>query len=125
MNGIGIESGTAILAGQPWLKPERNRGGQSKGQVLSPGMGECFYEMHELPFGIRVPYTRWYKECEKQNNLAAVIARYVPWLGWVGLVNSIYHEGIRRTQANTTLIARLKIVCNGHPFDGHNSARRC
>lgn len=46
--GISIESGAAILAGQPWLKPERNRERQSKGQVLSPGMGECFYEMHEL-----------------------------------------------------------------------------
>lgn len=46
--GIGIESGAAILAGQPWLKPERNRERQSKGQVLSPCMGECFYEMHEL-----------------------------------------------------------------------------
>lgn len=46
--GIGIESGAAILAGQPWLKTRTKPERQSKGQVLSPGMGECFYEMHEL-----------------------------------------------------------------------------
>ncbi len=33
------------------------------------------------PVGVRM---------RKTNSLAAVIARYVPWLGWIGLVNSIY-----------------------------------
>lgn len=73
------------------------------------------------PFGIRVP-TPVGIRMRKTNNLAAVIARYVPWLGWVGLVNSIYRYQ-RRTQAKYNLIARPKIVYNGHPFDGHNSAR--
>lgn len=41
-HGIGIESGAAILAGQPWLKPERNRERQSKGQVLSPVWENAF-----------------------------------------------------------------------------------
>lgn len=46
--GIGIESGAAILAGQPWLKTRTKPGEAIKGQVLFPSMGECFYEMHEL-----------------------------------------------------------------------------
>ncbi len=47
--GIGIESGAAILAGQPWLKTRTKPGEAIKGtSVISPGMGECFYEMHEL-----------------------------------------------------------------------------
>ncbi|MCV4593569.1 hypothetical protein OFC51_31470, partial [Escherichia coli] len=39
--------------------------------------------------------------------LAAVIARYVPWLGWIGLVNSIYQVS-RKTQEKYNLIARPK-----------------
>lgn len=58
------------------------------------------------PFGIRVP-TPVGIRMRKTNNLAAVIARYVPWLGWVGLVNSIYQVS-RRTQAKYNLIARPK-----------------
>jgi hypothetical protein len=41
----------------------------------------------------------------KTNNLAAVIARYIPWLGWIGLVNSIYQTA-RKTQDKYNLIAR-------------------
>jgi hypothetical protein len=41
------------------------------------------------------------------GGLAAVIARYVPWLGWIGLVNSIYQVS-RKTQEKYNLIARPK-----------------
>lgn len=41
------------------------------------------------------------------TSLAAVIARYVPWIGWVGLVNSLYQVS-RKTQAKYNLIARPK-----------------
>lgn len=46
--GIGIESGAAILAGQPWLKTRTKPGEAIKGTSVIPCMGECFYEMHEL-----------------------------------------------------------------------------
>lgn len=100
--GIGIESGAAILAGQPWLKPERNRERQSKGQVLSR-YGRMLLRNARTPFGIRVP-TPVGIRMRKTNNLAAVIARYVPWLGWVGLVNSIYgiKENSGKIQPNST-----------------------
>ncbi len=42
---IGIESGAAILAGQPWLKPERNR--EAIKDKCYP-VYENAYEMHEL-----------------------------------------------------------------------------
>ncbi len=50
------------------------------------------------PVGVRM---------RKTNMLAAVIARYVPWLGWIGLVNSIYQVS-RKTQEKYNLIARPK-----------------
>ena len=44
--GIGIESGAAILAGQPWIKtrtkPGQNPVQQSKVQALFQSMGGCF-----------------------------------------------------------------------------------
>ncbi len=46
--GISIESGAAILAGQPWLKTRTKPGEAIKGTSVISGMGECFYEMHEL-----------------------------------------------------------------------------
>lgn len=46
--GIGIESGAAILAGQPWLKTRTKPGEAIKGTSVISRYGECFYEMHEL-----------------------------------------------------------------------------
>ncbi|HFT4561586.1 TPA: STM2901 family protein, partial [Klebsiella pneumoniae] len=60
----------------------------------------------KTPFGIRVP-TPVGVRMRKTNSLAAVIARYVPWLGWIGLVNSIYQVS-RKTQEKYNLIARPK-----------------
>lgn len=58
----------------------------------------------ELGLGIRV-LTPVGVRMQKTTKLAAVIARYVPWLGWIGLVNSIYQVS-RKTQAKYNLIAR-------------------
>ena len=44
---------------------------------------------------------------QKTSKLAAVIARYVPWLGWIGLINAIYQVS-RKTQNKYNLIARPK-----------------
>jgi len=60
----------------------------------------------EFRIEFKCSYTRRCNN-EKTNSLAAVIARYVPWLGWIGLVNSIYQVS-RKTQAKYNLIARPK-----------------
>ncbi|EAO3650028.1 hypothetical protein QR042_15260 [Salmonella enterica] len=104
--GIGIESGAAILAGQPWLKTRTKPGEAIKGTSVISRYGRMLLRNARTTFGISVP-TPVGIRMRKTNNLAAVIARYVPWLGWVGLVNSIYQVS-RRTQAKYNLIARPK-----------------
>ena len=104
--GIGIESGAAILAGQPWLKTRTKPGEAIKGTSVVSKYGRMLLRNAKTPFGIRVP-TPVGVRMRKTNSLAAVIARYVPWLGWMGLVNSIYQVS-RKTQEKYNLIARPK-----------------
>ncbi len=97
------KSGAAILAGKSWLKPERNRERQSKGQVLSPYGRMLLRNAMNLFLVLEIPTICWYKNAKNVNNLAAVIARYVPWLV-AGLVNSIYqYQGeLSKIQLNST-----------------------
>lgn len=78
--GIGIESGAAILAGQPWLKTRTKPGEAIKGTSVISRYGRMLLRNARTPFGIRIP-TPVGIRMRKTNNLAAVIARYVPWLG--------------------------------------------
>ncbi len=77
-----------------------------KGTSVISKYGRMLLRDARTPFGIRVPTPVGVK-MRKTNNLAAVIARYVPWLGWIGLVNSIYQVS-RKTQNKYNLIARPK-----------------
>lgn len=104
--GIGIESGAAILSGQPWLKTRQKPGAAIKGTSVISKYGRMLLRDTRIPFGIRVP-TPFGLRIQKTNKLAAVIARYVPWLGWIGLINSLYQVS-RKTQAKYNLIARPK-----------------
>lgn len=103
---IGIESGAAILSGQPWLKTRQKPGAAIKGTSVISKYGRMLLRDTRIPFGIRVP-TPVGLRIQKTNKLAAVIARYVPWLGWIGLINSLYQVS-RKTQAKYNLIARPK-----------------
>ena len=87
--GIGIESGAAILSGQPWIKTRTKPGTAIKGTSVISKYGRMLLRDARTPFGIRVPTPVGFR-MQKTNKLAAVIARYVPWLGWIGLMNSIY-----------------------------------
>ncbi|OAT17535.1 STM2901 family protein [Buttiauxella noackiae] len=104
--GIGIESGAAILAGQPWIKTRTKPGTAIKGTSVVSKYGRMLLRDARTPFGIRVPTPVGFR-MQKTNKLAAVIARYVPWLGWIGLINAIY-EVSRKTQNKYNLIARPK-----------------
>ncbi|GAA3587740.1 hypothetical protein GCM10023078_14370 [Gibbsiella greigii] len=104
--GIGIESGAAILSGQPWLKTRQKPGDALKGTSVVSKYGRMLLRDARTPFGVRVPTPVSFK-IQKTNKLAAVIARYVPWLGWIGLVNSLYQVS-RKTQTKYNLIARPK-----------------
>ncbi|MER5004484.1 STM2901 family protein [Atlantibacter hermannii] len=104
--GISIASGAAILAGQPWLKTRTKPGEAIKGTSVISRYGRMLLRNARTPFGIRVP-TPVGLRMRKTNNLAAVIARYVPWLGWIGLVNSIYQVS-GKTRAKYNLLARPK-----------------
>lgn len=121
--GISIESGAAILAGQPWLKTRTKPGEAIKGTSVISRYGRMLLRNARTPFGIRVP-TPVGIRMRKTNNLAAVIARYVPWLGWVGLVNSIYQVS-RRTQAKYNLIARPKDRIQWTSFWWTQFSKRC
>lgn len=104
--GIGIESGAAILSGQPWIKTRTKPGTAIKGTSIISKYGRMLLRDARTPFGIRVPTPVGFR-MQKTNKLAAVIARYVPWLGWIGLMNSIYQVS-RKTQNKYNLIARSK-----------------
>ena len=53
--GIGIESGAAILAGQPWLKTRTKPGEAIKGTSVVSKYGRMLLRNAKTPFGIRVP----------------------------------------------------------------------
>lgn len=104
--GIGIESGAAILAGRPWLKTRQKPRDAQVGTSVVSKYARILLRDARVPFGIRIP-TPVGVRMQPTNKLAAVIARYVPWLGWIGLVNSIYQVS-RKTQNKYNLIARPK-----------------
>ena len=104
--GIGIESGAAILAGQPWLKTRQKPSGAIEGTSVVSKYGRMLLKDARVPFGIKVP-TPVGLRIQSTNKLAAVIARYVPWLGWIGLVNALVQVS-RKTQIKFNLIARSK-----------------
>jgi hypothetical protein len=89
------------------IPTDRTKPGEAiKGTSVVSKYGRMLLRNARTPFGIRVP-TPVGIRMQKTNNLAAVIARYVPWLGWVGLVNSIYQVS-RSTQKKYNLIVRPK-----------------
>ncbi|ATX98718.1 MULTISPECIES: STM2901 family protein [Citrobacter] len=104
--GIGIESGAAILAGQPWLKTRQKPRDATKGTSVASKYARIILRDMRLPFGLRVKTPVGFT-MKKTNKLAAVIGRYCPWLGWVALTNAIYQVS-RRTQNKYNLIARPK-----------------
>lgn len=104
--GIGVESGAAILAGQPWLKTRQKPRDAQVGTSVVSKYARILLRDARVPFGIRIP-TPVGVRIQPTTKLAAVIARYVPWLGWIGLVNSIYQVS-RKTQNKYNLIARPK-----------------
>ncbi len=104
--GIGVESGAAILAGQPWLKTRQKPRDAQVGTSVVSKYARILLRDARVPFGIRIP-TPVGVRIQPTTKLAAVIARYVPWLGWPGLVNSIYQVS-RKTQNKYNLIARPK-----------------
>lgn len=104
--GIGVSSGAAILAGQPWLETRTKPGMAIKGTSVVSKYARMLLKDTKVPFGLRVK-TPVGIRMRTTNSLAAVIARYVPWIGWVGLVNSLYQVS-RKTQAKYNLIARPK-----------------
>ncbi|EBW6663833.1 hypothetical protein DP683_25340, partial [Salmonella enterica subsp. enterica serovar Reading] len=58
----------------------------------------------KTPFGIRVKTPVGVK-IRTTTSLAAVIARYTPWLGWASLVTTLYRIS-NRTQEKYNMIAR-------------------
>ena len=103
---IGVESGAAILSGQPWLRTRQKPRDAQVGTSIASKYARIILRDARLPFGLRVNTPVGFS-MKKTNKLAAVIGRYIPWLGWIGLVNSIYLAS-RKTQNKYNLIARPK-----------------
>ncbi len=57
-----------------------------------------------MPFGISV-HTPVGVRMQKSNKLAAIIARWVPWIGWASLSMSLYRVSTR-TREKYNLIAK-------------------
>jgi len=102
--GIGITSGATILAGQPWLETRTKPGTAIKGTSIISKYARMLLKNTKVPFGLRIK-TPVGIRMRTTNSLAAVIARYVPWLGWFELTNSLYQVS-RKTQNKFNLIAR-------------------
>ncbi|MFK3659310.1 STM2901 family protein [Scandinavium sp. NPDC088450] len=104
--GIDAVTGAVILSGQPWLKTRTKPGGAIEGTSVISKYARIVLKGAKVPFGIRVQ-TPVGVRMKKTTSLAAVIARYVPWLGWAGLVTTLYRVSTR-TQDKYNLIARPK-----------------
>ncbi|MEE9684920.1 hypothetical protein V4841_13045 [Lelliottia amnigena] len=102
--GIGITSGATILAGQPWLETRTKPGTAIKGTSIVSKYARMLLKNTKVPFGLRIK-TPVGIRMRTTNSLAAVIARYVPWLGSFELINSLYQVS-RKTQNKFNLIAR-------------------
>ena len=102
--GSGITSGATILAGQPWLETRTKPGTAIKGTSIISKYARMLLKNTKVPFGLIIK-TPVGIRMRTTNSLTAVIARYVPWLGWFELINSLY-QASRKTQNKFNLIAR-------------------
>lgn len=102
--GIDSVSGAAILAGQPWLRTRTKPDGAIKGTSVISKYARMILKDVKTPFGIRVKTPVGVK-IRTTTSLAAVIARYTPWLGWASLVTTLYRIS-NRTQEKYNMIAR-------------------
>ncbi|EOE6916314.1 STM2901 family protein [Cronobacter turicensis] len=105
-NELGVDSvsAAAILSGQPWLSTKGKPKVATLGTSVVSKYARIILRDARLPFGIRVP-TPVGVRMQKSNKLAAVIARWVPWIGWASLSVSLYRVSTR-TQKKYNLIAR-------------------
>ncbi|WP_293534706.1 STM2901 family protein [Pluralibacter sp.] len=104
--GIDSVSGAAILSGQPWLDTRGKPKGATLGTSVVSKYARIIMRDARVPFGIQIP-TPVGVRMQKSNKLAAVIARWVPWLGWASLSMSLYRVSTR-TQEKYNIIARPK-----------------
>ncbi|HCR0471569.1 STM2901 family protein [Enterobacter hormaechei] len=104
--GIDAVSGAAILGGQPWLGTRTKPGNAIEGTSVISKYARMILKDVKTPFGIRVK-TPVGVRMRTTTSLAAVIARYCPWLGWGALVTTLYRISTR-TQEKYNLIARPK-----------------
>lgn len=104
--GIDTVSGAAILSGQPWLGTRGKPKGATLGTSVVSKYARILMRDARMPFGVSIP-TPVGVRMQKSNKLAAIIARWVPWLGWTSLSMSLYRVSIR-TQEKYNLIAKPK-----------------
>ncbi|MBB1200035.1 hypothetical protein EGM70_06930 [Enterobacteriaceae bacterium 89] len=102
--GLDSVSGAAILSGQPWLGTRAKPKGATPGTSVVSKYARIMMRDARMPFGIQV-LTPVGVRMQKTNKLGAIIARYVPWLGWASLSMSLYRVS-NRTQHQYNLIAR-------------------
>lgn len=104
--GIDSVSAAAILSGQPWLGTRGKPKGATLGTSVVSKYARIIMRGARMPYGIQVP-TPVGVRMQKSNKLAAIIARWLPWLGWASLAISL-HRVSTRTQDKYNLIARPK-----------------
>lgn len=104
--GIDSVAGAAILSGPPWLGTRGKPKGATLGTSVVSKYARIIMRDARMPFGIQIP-TPVGIRMQKSNKLAAIIARWVPWLGWASLVMSLYRVSTR-TQEKYNLIVRPK-----------------
>lgn len=104
--GIDAVTGAAILSGQPWLGTRAKPKGAELGTSVVSKYARIILNDARMPFGIQVP-TPVGVRMQKSNKIAAIIARWVPWLGWASLSLSLYRVSAR-TQDKYNLVARPK-----------------
>lgn len=102
--GIDSVTGAAILSGQPWLTTRAKPKGAQLGTSVVSKYARIIMKDARMPFGVSIP-TPVGVRMQKSNKLAAIIGRWVPWLGWGSLSMSLYRVA-KRTQEKYTLIAR-------------------
>jgi hypothetical protein len=74
---IGVESGAAILSGQPWLRTRQKPRDAQVGTSIASKYARIILRDARLPFGLRVNTPVGFS-MKKTNKLAAVIGRYIP-----------------------------------------------
>jgi len=104
--GIDAISGAAILGGQPWLSTRAKPKGATLGTSVVSKYSRIILRDARIPFGIKIP-TPVGIRIQPTNKLAAVIGRYIPWLGWASLTLTL-HRVSTRTQEKYNVIARAQ-----------------